>query len=171
MALRVVQWATGSVGVAAINAVLDHPGLELVGCWVHSKAKVGMDVGEIIGGDPLGVIATDSVDQILAMDADAVIYAPLLPNAEEVMALLRSGKNVISPLGWFYPSESEAAPLEAAALDGNVTLHGAGIGPSVTTTSDPTSATSEVARTRAPAPRSMPQRITDAAASSNRALP
>ena len=133
MALRVVQWATGSVGVAAIKAVLDHPGLELVGCWVHSKAKVGMDVGEIIGGDPLGVIATDSVDQILAMDADAVIYAPLLPNAEEVMALLRSGKNVISPLGWFYPSESEAAPLEAAALDGNVTLHGAGIGPGAAT--------------------------------------
>lgn len=129
MALRVVQWATGSVGVAAIKAVLDHPDLQLVGCWVHSKAKVGKDVGEIIGGEPLGVIATDSVDQILTMDADAVIYAPLLPNVDEVMALLRSGKNVVSPLGWFYPSETEAAPLEAAAQEGGVTLHGAGIGP------------------------------------------
>ena len=133
MTLRVVQWATGSVGVAAINAVADHPELELVGCWVHSKAKVGTDAGEIAGGAPVGVIATDSADEILAMDADAVIYATLLPNAEEVMALLRSGKNVISPLGWFYPSESEAAPLEAAALDGNVTLHGAGIGPGAAT--------------------------------------
>ncbi len=133
MALRVVQWATGSVGVAAIKAVADHPDLELVGCWVHSKAKVGKDAGEIAGGDPLGVIATDSSDEILAMDADAVIYAPLLPNVDEVMALLRSGKNVISPLGWFYPSESEAAPLEAAAREGNVTLHGAGIGPGAAT--------------------------------------
>lgn len=133
MALRVVQWATGSVGVAAINAVADHPELELVGCWVHSKAKVGKDVGEIVGGDPLGVVATDSIDEILAMDADAVVYAPLLPNADEVMALLRSGKNVVSPLGWFYPSESEAAPLEAAALEGNATLHGAGIGPGAAT--------------------------------------
>jgi len=133
MALRVVQWATGSVGVAAIKAVLDHPDLQLVGCWVHSKAKVGKDVGEIIGGDPLGVIATDSVDQILTMDADAVIYAPLLPNADEVMALLRSGKNVVSPLGWFYPSETEAAPLEAAAQEGGATLHGAGIGPGAAT--------------------------------------
>ena len=35
MALRVVQWATGGVGIAAINAVLEHPDLELVGCWVH----------------------------------------------------------------------------------------------------------------------------------------
>jgi hypothetical protein len=129
MALRVVQWATGSVGVAAINAVLEHPDLELVGCWVHSKAKAGKDVGEIIGTEPIGVSATASAEEILALDADAVVYAPLLPDVDEVAALLRSGKNVVSPVGWFYPSESEAAPLEAAAREGGATLHGAGIGP------------------------------------------
>ncbi|BBY62843.1 NAD(P)H-dependent amine dehydrogenase family protein [Mycolicibacterium helvum] len=133
MALRVVQWATGSVGVAAIKGVLEHPELELVGCWVHSKDKAGKDVGEIIGTPPLGVTATNSLDDILALDADAVIYAPLLPNLDEVTALLRSGKNVVSPVGWFYPSESEAAPLEAAAREGNATLHGAGIGPGAAT--------------------------------------
>ncbi len=133
MALRVVQWATGSVGVAAIRGVLEHPELELVGCWVHSEAKTGKDVGEMIGGEPLGVTATNSLDDILALDADAVIYAPLLPNLDEVTALLRSGKNVVSPIGWFYPSESEAAPLEAAAREGGVTLHGAGIGPGAAT--------------------------------------
>jgi hypothetical protein len=133
MALRVVQWATGSVGVAAVRAVLEHPELELAGCWVHSKAKAGRDVGEIIGTGSLGVTATDSVDDILAMDADAVVYAPLLPNVDEVGALLRSGKNVVSPVGWFYPSEAEAAPLEAAAWEGNATLHGAGIGPGAAT--------------------------------------
>jgi hypothetical protein len=133
MALRVVQWATGSVGVAAINAIREHPELELVGCWVHSKAKAGSDVGDIIGTPPLGVIATDSVQDVLAMDADAVVYAPLLPNVDEVTALLRSGKNVVSPVGWFYPSEAEAAPLRAAALAGNATLHGAGIGPGAAT--------------------------------------
>ncbi len=133
MALRVVQWATGSVGVAAIRAVLEHPDLELAGCWVHSKAKAGLDVGEIIGGEPLGVIATDSVEEILALDADAVVYAPLLPDSNDVAALLRSGKNVVTPVGWFYPSESESAPLQAAALAGNATLHGAGIGPGAAT--------------------------------------
>ena len=129
MTLRVVQWATGSVGVAAVKAVLEHPELELVGCWVHSKAKAGLDVGEIVGVDSLGVTATGSIAEILALDADAVVYAPLLPSIDEVAALLRSGKNVVSPVGWFYPSESEAAPLEAAAGEGNATLHGAGIGP------------------------------------------
>jgi hypothetical protein len=83
MSLRVIQWATGSVGVAAIKGVLEHPELELAGCWVHSEAKSGKDVGEIIGTPPLGVTATNSIDDILALDADAVIYAPLLPNVDE----------------------------------------------------------------------------------------
>src|ERR1700739_2168532 len=133
MSLRVVQGATGSVGVAAIKGILEHPELELAGCWVHSEAKHGKDVGDIIGWSPLGVTATNSVDEILALDADAVIAPPRLPNADEVAALLRSGKNVVTPVGWFYPSEREAAPLEVAAQAGNATLHGAGIGPGAAT--------------------------------------
>lgn len=129
MTLRVVQWATGGVGVAAIKGVLEHPDLELVGCWVHSEAKSGKDVGELIGVDPLGVTATNDVDAILALDADAVVYSPLMPNPDEVTALLRSGKNVVTPVGWFYPGEKEAGPMRAAALDGGVTLHGTGIAP------------------------------------------
>ena len=129
MALRVVQWATGGVGVAAIKGILEHPDLELVGCWVHSETKSGRDVGDILGIGPLGVAATNDVDQILALEADAVVYSPLMPNPEEVAALLRSGKNVITPVGWFYPGEKEAGPLRAAALEGGVTLHGTGIAP------------------------------------------
>ena len=129
MGLRVVQWATGGVGVAAIRGVLEHPDLELVGCWVHSEAKAGKDVGDIIGTEPLGVTATHSIDEILALDADAVIYAPLIANPEEMAALLRSGKNVVTPVGWLYPSERSAAPMREAALAGNATLHGTGMAP------------------------------------------
>jgi hypothetical protein len=129
MALRVVQWATGGVGVAAIRGVLEHPELELAGCWVHSTEKSGRDVGELIGQPPLGVIATNSVEEILALDADAVIYSPLLPNPDEVAALLRSGKNVVTPVGWVYPSERQSTSLRDAAIEGNATLHGTGIAP------------------------------------------
>ncbi len=54
---RVIQWATGGVGRAAIEGVLAHPDLELVGCWVHSADKDGVDVGELIGIEPIGVAA------------------------------------------------------------------------------------------------------------------
>jgi hypothetical protein len=46
-----------------------------------------------------------------------------------VAALLRSGKNVVTPVGWLYPSERSAAPLREAALAGDATLHGTGIAP------------------------------------------
>ena len=66
VAIRVVQWATGGVGKAAIEGVLAHPDLELVGAWVHSDSKHGKDVGELVGLDPIGVVATTSAAEILA---------------------------------------------------------------------------------------------------------
>lgn len=129
MALKVVQWATGGLGVAAIKGIVEHPDLELAGCWVHSEAKAGRDAGEIAGIGPLGVLATNSLDDIVALAADAVIYAPLIADPDEVAALLRSGKNVITPVGWLYPSERIGAPMRAAALAGGATLHGTGIAP------------------------------------------
>lgn len=137
MTLRVIQWATGGVGQAAIGQILLHPDLELVGCWVHSAEKAGKDVGEIIGGEPIGVLATDSLDEILALDADCVLYSPLMPNPKEVAALLRSGKNVVTPLGWFWPSVEERNRMEPAALEGGVTLHGTGIDPGGATEQQP----------------------------------
>ena len=58
MSYRVIQWATGGVGRAAMEGVLAHPELELAGAWVHSPDKVGADVGDLCGMDPVGVAAT-----------------------------------------------------------------------------------------------------------------
>ena len=127
--IRVVQWATGGVGRAAIEGVLSHPDLELVGCWVHSADKDGKDVGEIIGSDPVGVAATTSAEEILALDADCVVYSPLVPSDDEVAALLRSGKSVVTPVGWIYPDPAKVEGLEAACREGGSTLHGTGIHP------------------------------------------
>ena len=84
MSYKVIQWATGGVGRAAIEGVLDHPDLELVGCWVHSESKDGVDVGELIGREPTGVRATRDADALLAMGADCVIYSPVMANPKEL---------------------------------------------------------------------------------------
>jgi hypothetical protein len=97
VALKVVQWATGGVGVAAINGVLEHPELELVGCWVHSAWKDGADLGELVGRAPIGVAASSDVDTVLAIDADCVIYSPLLADPTVVDRILASGKNLVTP--------------------------------------------------------------------------
>ena len=104
---------------------------------MHSEEKAGKDVGEIVGSEPLGVTATNSIEEILALDADCVLYSPLMPNPEEVAAILRSGKNVVTPLGWFWPSAEERDRMAAPALEGGVTLHGTGIDPGGVTEQQP----------------------------------
>jgi hypothetical protein len=127
---RVIQWATGNVGRAAIEGVLAHPDLELVGCWVHSADKDGRDVGDICGIGPVGVAATTDREAILAMDADCVVYSPILADPRDVTALLRSGKNLVTPVGWVYPFASlDVAELEGVCRQAGVTLHGTGIHP------------------------------------------
>lgn len=127
--IKVVQWATGGVGRAAIEGVLRHPDLELVGCWVSSEAKDGKDVGEILGVEPIGVTATQDVDALLALDADCVVYSPLVPDESVVCRILASGKDVVTPVGWVYPDPARTGALEDACREGGSTLHGTGIHP------------------------------------------
>ncbi len=134
---KVVQWATGSVGRTTLRRILDHPGLELVGLYVHDPAKVGRDAGEIARRPATGVLATSRIEEILALEADVVLHTPRISvpyvdqNAE-VERLLASGKNVISVNGFYMPEvhgEAYAGPLRAAAQRGNATLAGIGLNP------------------------------------------
>jgi 2,4-diaminopentanoate dehydrogenase len=127
---RVIQWATGGVGRAAIEGIVAHPELELVGCWVHDPRKEGRDAGDLAGIAPIGVSATHDENSVLALSADCVVYSPLFADSAEVERILRSGKNVVTPLGWFFPAPGgRGAKIEAACRDAGVTLHGTGIHP------------------------------------------
>ncbi len=129
MTYRVIQWATGGVGRAAIQGIVSHPELELAGAWVHTGDKAGRDVGEICGLGALGISATSDVEELLALRADCVVYAPVMANEAEVLRILESGANVVTPLNWFYPGRRDVSRLEAACHKGGVTLHGTGIHP------------------------------------------
>src|SRR4029079_12950919 len=129
MTYRVVQWATGGVGRAAIEGVLAHPDLELAGCWVHSASKHGVDVGTLLGVDPIGVTATSDVDAALAIDADCALYAPLMADPGVVTRTLRAGTTVVTPRGWFFPPHEERERFDTICKAAGVTLHGTGIHP------------------------------------------
>jgi hypothetical protein len=129
MSYRVIQWATGGVGRAAIQSILSHPELELVGVWVSGGDKVGRDAGEIAGCESLGVTATNDTEALLGLDADCVVYSPVMADRPTVIRILESGKNVVTPLDWFYPGQRDVSEIEAACRRGGVTLHGTGIHP------------------------------------------
>jgi hypothetical protein len=126
----VIQWATGYVGVEAIKGVLARPDMELVGCYVYNPEKVGTDVGELAGVGPLGVVATNSLDELCESEADAVVYSPMMASDGDLIRLLESGKNIVTPCGWIYPRpDKRTAELVAACERGGATLHGTGIHP------------------------------------------
>jgi len=95
---RVVQWTTGKIGAEAVRGIVAHPELELVGCFAFSPDKVGRDVGELCGVDPLGVLATDDIDALLGLAPDCVSYMPYSPNFDHVVRILESGANVVTTL-------------------------------------------------------------------------
>jgi len=131
---RVIQWATGTVGSAALRGFIENPVFDLVGVYVTNPEKVGKDAGDLVGLPKTGVLATDDVEAIVAMDADCVLFAPsmMTPPLDMVCRLLASGKNVVSPAGPFLPNKwlpDETARVEAACKAGNSSFHGCGIHP------------------------------------------
>ena len=96
MGSRVVQWTTGNVGQRSVRAIVAHPDLELVGCYAWSPDKVGRDVGELCGIDPVGITATDDVDALLALRPDCVVYNPMWPDVDELVRILEAGVNVVT---------------------------------------------------------------------------
>jgi hypothetical protein len=135
--LRVVQWATGKLGSEILREAILRPGFDVVGCFVYSDAKAGLDAGEIVGLPPIGVKATTDRAQIDALDADLVLHcAQLQPTMDEhdadIARILASGKNVISIMGYSNPPALGAAhadPLLRACEKGQASLFGTGINP------------------------------------------
>lgn len=103
MSYRVIQWGTGNVGMNALRTIIDRPDFELAGLRVYNPDKVGRDAGDLAGVAPTGVMATDDIEAILALDADCVCYSPLggtidggRSAVDDISRLLASGKNVVS---------------------------------------------------------------------------
>lgn len=133
MALRIIQWTTGNVARQAVRAVLARPDLELVGAYARSPEKVGKDVAELVGLDaPTGVLATDDVDALLALEPDCVVYNPLHFDVDEVCRLLAAGVNVVTTaelLSGRAIGEDGRRRVEEAAAAGGASLFGSGMNP------------------------------------------
>ena len=131
--IRVAQWATGSVGVNAMRAVIQHPGMELVAVKVYSSAKEGKDAGELCHLDPTGVKATRSIDDIVAAQPHCIIYTPESTDTGDVCRLLENGINIVTTRSDFFNpammDESTREAVEAACHKGNVSIHSTGSSP------------------------------------------
>ena len=147
--LKVIVWTTGPNGRNAARQILERSDMQLVGVKAYSAAKHGKDAGELINRPPTGVIATSDDAELLALDADCVLYCPndsslADPSVEgtqaydhllTMLALLRSGKNVVSMhCGGTHPRAMKRGDwflevVNKACAEGGSSLHYTGVDP------------------------------------------
>src|SRR5689334_7857284 len=131
--LRVIQWTTGNIGRRSLHAIIGRPDLELVGVYAHGADKVGRDAADLCGWpSPTGVLATNDIDELIALRPDACCYNPLWPSIDELVRLLESGVNVCSSAAWITGGKQSAEDLDRirkACTTGNSTIFGSGAHP------------------------------------------
>jgi 4-hydroxy-tetrahydrodipicolinate reductase len=136
--IRIIQYGLGPIGSAVARHVVERPGLDLVGGVDIDPAKVGKDVGEVIGlDDPLGfTVAARLADVLDRTAADVVLhttssYFDLFK--DQILEILAAGLDVVSTaeelsFPWLAHA-GEAAEIDAAAHKAGKTVLGTGVNP------------------------------------------
>lgn len=136
---RVAVISTGGVGSIAVPAVARRDDFDLVGVWVHSPAKVGVDAGELVGMGPIGLPATGDLDEIISLAPDCAVYTATSDELDaaavrDYVRLLEAGINVVTtntpgmmyPDGWIPELVDQ---VRTAAIKGGATAYTSGIEP------------------------------------------
>lgn len=142
MAIRVAHWGTGVTGRQGLRGIIEDPALELVGLLVTNPDKVGKDAGELSdAGVTTGIKASDSVEELLALNADCLFYAGNgaereLEAAQDMARFLERGTDVatISLISMVYPPagpEDVRAVLEEACRKGGSSFYNSGSSPGI----------------------------------------
>ena len=133
---RVIQYGLGPIGSATARHVVERAGLELVGGVDIDPAKVGKDVGEVIGlRQPLGFTVAAKLAQTDA-NADVVLHASgsyFDLFKDQVIEILEAGLDVVSTaeelsFPWLAHPQ-EAAEIDAVARRVGKTILGTGVNP------------------------------------------
>ena len=138
--IRVFQVATGNVGTEMIKRIGTHPDLELVGLHCYTPEKIGRDAGELAGLDPVGVIASGTVEEIIAARPDVLTFHGVFPDEDLYEKILEAGINIVTTADWItghhrnqnhpHPSGRKVSEvLQDACLRGGSTFYGTGMNP------------------------------------------
>ena len=136
--IRVIQYGLGPIGSAMARHVLERDGLELVGGVDVDPAKIGKDVGEVIGIErKLGLPVAGKLAEILSRQkADVVLhttnsYFELFKS--QILEILQAGLDIVSTSEELsFPWLAHPAPAEEidkAAKQSGKTVLATGVNP------------------------------------------
>lgn len=136
--IRAIQYGVGPIGASIARLMREKKAIEICGAIDTDPAKVGRDLGEVVGAAdaPWGVKISADARDVLEQAADVVIHSTssALPKVmDQLLACLEAESCIVSTceeLSYPYRTYPElAAKLDAAAKDWGVALVGTGVNP------------------------------------------
>jgi 2,4-diaminopentanoate dehydrogenase len=136
--IRAIQYGVGPIGASIARLMREKQAIEICGAIDSDPAKVGRDLGEVVGASdaPWGVKISADAKDVLDQAADVVIHSTSssLPKVmDQLLACLEAESCIVSTceeLSYPFRTHPElAAKLDAAAKDWGVALVGTGVNP------------------------------------------
>ena len=136
--IRAIQYGIGPIGASIAKLMREKQAVEICGAIDTDPAKVGRDLGEVVGAAdaPWGIKVSPDASAVLGETADVVIHSTSssLPKVmDQLIACLEAESCVVSTceeLSYPYRTYPElAAKLDATAKDWGVALVGTGVNP------------------------------------------
>jgi len=136
--IRAIQYGVGPIGASIARLMREKQAIEIIGAIDTDPAKIGRDLGEVIGAPdaPWGVAISAVAKEVLEQNADVVIHSTsssLAKVMDQLLACLEAESCIVSTCEELsYPFRTHpdlAAKLDAAAKEWGVALVGTGVNP------------------------------------------
>jgi 4-hydroxy-tetrahydrodipicolinate reductase len=136
--IRAIQYGVGPIGASIARLMREKQAIEICGAIDSDPAKVGRDLGEVVGATdaPWGVKISSDAKDVLEQGADVVIHSTsssLAKVMEQLLACIEAQACIVSTceeLSYPYRTHPDlAAQLDSAAKEMGVALVGTGVNP------------------------------------------
>ena len=136
--IRAIQYGIGPIGASILKLMREKEAIEIIGAIDNDPAKIGKDLGEVVGASdaPWGVKVSGDARGVLDQSADVVMHttSSSLPKVvDQLLACMDVGSCVVSTceeLSYPFRTYPElSTQLDKSAKDNGVALVGTGVNP------------------------------------------
>jgi 4-hydroxy-tetrahydrodipicolinate reductase len=135
--VRVIHYGLGQIGRMIARVVAERGSLRSVAAIDREPELVGLDLGDVIGGERSGIAVVAEPNQALGVEADVVLHSTVsrfIDAAPQLIACVKSGKRVVistcEELAFPWKSQPDVAvELDDMARAAGAVVVSAGVNP------------------------------------------